>query len=130
MSNRLGGFRSLAVLWFAVLWVPHGALAGKAVSVPDWVRDAARRAVPTYSSETNAVVLLDETTYTVAPDGRATEHYRRVVKILRPQGRRGAKVKVSYDRDTPLTSRHIWSIGPIVANTLKDNEIIDVSSFG
>jgi hypothetical protein len=35
------------------------------------------------------VVLLDELTYTVAPDGRAAEHVRRVVKILRPQGRAG-----------------------------------------
>ena len=36
-------------------------------SVPDWVRSAAAQKIPAYSPETNAVILLDDTTYTVAP---------------------------------------------------------------
>ncbi len=62
-------------------------LASKPDSVPDWVRTAAQQALPSYPPETNAVVLLEDITYTVAPDGSAVEHYRHVVKILRPQGR-------------------------------------------
>ena len=34
-----------------------------------------------------AVVLLDDTTFVVGADGKAVEHRRRVVKILRPNGR-------------------------------------------
>ena len=60
------------------------AFASKPDSVPDWVRTAAQQKLPEYSPETNAVVLLEDTTYTVAPDGSAVEHYRHVVKILRP----------------------------------------------
>ena len=126
---RFFGLR-LAGLCAACSLLPSFALAAKP-SVPDWVRDAAHRTLPVYSADTNAVVLLDETTYIVAPNGQATEHYRRVLKILRPQGRRDAKVEVGYDRDTPLQSLHVWSIGPDGREyALKDNEIVDVSSFG
>src|SRR5271168_2915638 len=76
-------------------------------SVPDWVRAAAAQKLPSYSPETNAVVLLDETTYTVAPNGQATEHNRHVVKILRPQGREDAVVAVPFDKDTKILSLHV-----------------------
>jgi hypothetical protein len=65
-------------------------------SVPDWVRAAAALSVPHYSAETNAVVLLDDTKYTVAADGRAVEHHRRVVRILRPQGRNEGNFHVEH----------------------------------
>jgi Domain of Unknown Function with PDB structure (DUF3857) len=67
---------------------------------------------------------MDETTYSVAPDGTATEHYRSAVKILRPQGREDAVVAVPFDRDTKIPSLHIWSIGPDGHEyALKDNGI-------
>ena len=81
-------------------------------SVPDWVREAAAKTLPTYAPETNAVVLLDDTTYSVAPNGQATEHYRRVVKILRPAGREEGIVTVPFDKDSKVLSLHVWSIGP------------------
>jgi len=80
-------------------------------SVPDWVRSAAAQTIPHYPEETNAVVLLDDTRYTVAPDGRAVEHRRRVVKILRPQGRNEAIIHVGFDKDTKILSMNVWSIG-------------------
>ena len=95
-------------------------------SVPDWVRAAAAQKLPTYPAETNAVVLLDDTTYTVAPNGQAVEHYRHVVKILRPQGRDEAIVAVPFDKDTKILSMHVWSIGPDGHQyALKDNEIVE-----
>lgn len=84
----------------------------KTDSVPDWVRTAAAQTIPQYPADTNAVVLLDDTTYTVAPDGRAVEHYRRVVKILRSQGRNEAQIEVGFDKDTKILSMNVWSIGP------------------
>src|SRR5690242_16239951 len=95
-------------------------------SVPDWVRTAAAQKLPDYPAETDAVVLLDDITYSVASDGRATEHRRRVVKILRPQGRDGAIVVVPFDSDTKILSLHVWSIGPDGHEyELKDNEMVE-----
>src|ERR1700682_3168961 len=71
-------------------------------SVPDWVRAAAQLPVPHYPPDTNAVALLDDTTFTVSPDDRAVEHHRRVLKILRPQGRERATVVVPFDNDRKL----------------------------
>jgi hypothetical protein len=56
--------------------------------VPDWVKTAVAQKLPAFPGKPKAVVLLDETIYTVGADGRATEHVRRVVKILRPTGTR------------------------------------------
>ena len=56
-------------------------------AVPDWVKTAAQQTIPTLPETAKAVVLLDDETYTVDAKGQAVEHVRRVVKILRPQGR-------------------------------------------
>ena len=102
------------------------AFASRPDSVPDWVRTAAQQKLPDYSAETNAVILLDDTTYTVAPDGSAVEHHRHVVKILRPQGRNEGIVGVAFDKDTKILSMHVWSIGPDGHEyAVKDNEMTD-----
>ncbi len=103
----------------------------KTDSVPDWVREAATQHIPPYSADTNAVVLLDDTTYTVAPDGRAVEHRRRVVKILRPQGRDEAIIHVEFDKDTKILSMNVWSIGPDGHEyAMKDKDFADVGVPG
>ncbi len=107
------------------------AFAFKSDSVPDWVRTAAQQKLPQYSPETNAVVLLEDTTYTVASDGSAVEHYRHVVKILRPQGRDEGIVAVPFDKDTKILSMHVWSIGPDGHEyAVKDNEMVEVGYPG
>jgi hypothetical protein len=94
---------------------------------PDWVLTAAHAATPDYPPTTIAVALDDEETLTVEPDGKATLLKRRVIKILRPQGRDFANVVVPIDRDRKLRSLHVWSIAagghPY---TLRDNEIAEV----
>jgi len=113
-----------AAIFFLFAAIPASAF--KSDSVPDWVRTAAQQKLPEYSPETNAVVLLDDTTYTVAPDGSAVEHRRQVLKILRPQGRRQAVVEVPFDKDTKILSMHVWSIGPDGHEyAVKDNEMTD-----
>jgi hypothetical protein len=110
----------LGILSFCTL----PASASKPDSVPDWVRTAAEQKIPDYPPETNAVVLLEDTTYTVTPDGNAVEHYRRVVKILRPQGREEGIVYVPFDKDAKILSMHVWSIGPDGHEyAVKDNEM-------
>lgn len=114
-----------------VAFIVPTASAAKKDSVPDWVRSAAAQTVPTYSSETNAVVLLHETNYTVSADGQAVEHVRRVVKILRPAGRDEGIVYVHFDKDTKILSLHVWSIGPDGHEyEVKDHEMVEIGSAG
>jgi transglutaminase-like putative cysteine protease len=123
--------RGLSPLLWALLLVSCSVPALAKDSVPDWVRAAAAQTLPTYPEETNAVVLLDDTTYTVAPDGRAVEHHRRVVKILRPQGRDWGIVHVWFDNETKILSMKVWSIGPDEHEyAMKDNEYTDVGAAG
>jgi hypothetical protein len=100
-------------------------------SVPDWVRTAAQQTVPKYSPETKAVVLLDETTLTVSPDGHAVQHRRHVLKILRPAGRDDGYVAVYFDKDSKLLSMRVWSIGPDGHEyEVKDKEMAEASPPG
>jgi hypothetical protein len=100
-------------------------------AVPDWVRAAAAQPLPSFSAETTAAILLEDTTYTVAPDGTAIEHQRQVVKILRPQGREEGLVAVPFSKDQKLVSLHVWSIGPDGHEyTVKDNEMIEAGYPG
>ena len=102
------------------------ALAGTP-QPPDWVLAAAHASTPDYPKTAMAVALDDEETLTVGPDGKATLLKRRVIKILRPQGRNFATVVVPIDRDRKLRSFHVWSLGADGhPYTLRDNEISEV----
>ena len=54
--------------------------------VPDWVRQAAQQAVPSYPPKVTSVVLLHEETVTVHPDGSRVTRERGVEKVLEPGG--------------------------------------------
>jgi hypothetical protein len=113
----------LTLLLASALLAPIAAFASKD-SVPEWVKAAIAQPQQPYSPETSAVVLLDETTLTVGADGKAVEHHRHVVKILRPNGREDAIVHVAYDKDSKILSLHVWSVGPDGHEyAMKDNEI-------
>jgi hypothetical protein len=102
--------RSLVLLLTSAL-LASSAHAGSN-SVPDWVLAAAHEDVPPLPGSPRAVVLLSETTYTVAPDGKAVEHVREVVKVLRQQGRQDATPHVFFDKDSKIVSFHVWAIDP------------------
>src|ERR1700739_4336778 len=126
MKDRRTPAEHLRRLSTAAVLLAAIPLAAKTDSVPDWVRTAAQQKLPDYSPETNAVILLDDTTYKVAPDGSAIEHHRIVTKILRPQGRKEAIVEVPFDKDTKILSMHVWSIGPDGHEyAMKDNEMTE-----
>jgi len=122
----------LSVSALAVLVLIAGPVyASKQDSVPDWVTSAAAQKLPDYPPETNAVVLLDDTTYTVSSDGSAVEHCRHVVKILRPQGRDEGIVAVPFDKDTKIVLLHAWSIGPDGHQyAVKDNQFVEIGYQG
>ena len=126
--------RNLVVLGRVLLGLLSAAFASPAAlafghpdAVPDWMRAAAAQTVPKYAPGTNAVVLLSDFVYTVAPDGRASERHREVIKILRPQGRDDGIVAVNFDKDRKLTSLHVWSIGPDGHEfAVKDSDIVEI----
>jgi hypothetical protein len=99
--------------------------------VPNWVKTAAQQKLPEFHGNPKAVVLLEETTYTVDQKGQAVEHVRRVVKILRPQGREDGYPVVWYDKDSKVLSMHVWSIDAAGHEyAMKDDEIVDVGTPG
>ncbi len=69
--------------------------------VPDWVRQAAAVKTPDNAKNADAVFLMEETTYSVAPDGGLVEHKREVIRVLRPQG---ASMARCMRASTPATS--------------------------
>jgi len=132
--GRAGGRLAILLVGAIVLGGGVPALAGNLFGsqpVPDWVKTAAQAKLPEFHGNPKAVVLLDETTYTVDQKGQAVEHVRRVVKILRPQGRDYGYPAVSYDKDSKVLSMHVWSIDPAGHDyTVKDSEILDVGQPG
>ena len=100
-------------------------------SVPDWVRAAIALPQGKFPAETSAVVLLDNTTLSVGSDGKSIEKHRRVVKILRPNGREQGLVGVPFDKDTKILSFHVWSVGPDGHEyQMKDDEMMEIGYPG
>jgi transglutaminase-like putative cysteine protease len=95
-------------------------------ALPDWVTQAAAKVDTPDGAHPKAAVLLEDKLLTVNPDGRVTERYREVVRILRPQGREYAHPVAWFNRDHKLLSFHVWSIGPDGHQyALKDNQIFE-----
>ncbi len=98
---------------------------------PGLGQDCRTADAPALPETTKAVVLLDDETYTVDAKGQAVEHVRKVVKILRPQGRDDAYPSVWYDKDSKMLSLHAWSIDPAGHEyAVKDNEMVEGSPPG
>ena len=86
--------------------LPVSASAG----VPDWLRSATQQPAKTYADDVNAVVLLHETETTVKDSGETITRERRVIKVLRPEGRDAAYQGVPFDEETRLNYFKGWSI--------------------
>jgi hypothetical protein len=78
--------------------------------VPDWLRSAAQQPAKKYADDVNAVVLLHETETTVKDNGEIVTRERKVVKVLRPEGREAAFQFVPFDDETRLNYFKGWSI--------------------
>jgi hypothetical protein len=129
IAQPLWRYGLLALL--AAIAVPTCAAASifGPAPLPDWVKAAAQQKLPEFPGTPKAAVLLDDTTYTVGTDGRAVEHVRRVIKILRPQGREYGYPAVWFDKDSKVLSMHVWSIDPAGHEyTLKDEDIKEVGN--
>jgi Domain of Unknown Function with PDB structure (DUF3857)/Transglutaminase-like superfamily len=121
LSNRLT--RS-ALLLIAL----SGNVSAGSMNVPDWVRQLASAPSGTYPPETKALVLLDQTDYTVTAPGAYTEHSRHVVRILRPEGRDEGDLAVHLKQGEKMISLHAWTLDSSGHQyELKDKDFIEKS---
>jgi len=105
--------------------LPVSASAG----VPDWLRSAAQQSARTYADDVNAVVLLHETETTVKDSGETVTRERRVIKVLRPEGRESAYQGVPFDEETKLSYFKGWSISAKgLEYEAKKDDIFEVSA--
>jgi hypothetical protein len=84
-----------------------------ATDVPEWLRNLARQPQKTYADDVNAVILLDDNVTIVKDNGDLVRRGRRVLRILRPEGReRAATYWVEYNADSKVNYLRGWSITP------------------
>ncbi len=106
--------------------------ATAAERVPDWLRTVA--AVPAAAGSStaaagDATVLLDETTVTIAPDGRLTIEQRYAARIHSADGKASARARAVYltDSDRVRAARG-WLLGGEKASELQAADIVDVAA--
>ena len=118
-------------LRLAVLTSVLGLCLGSAsAAVPDWLKQAAAEKLPVYPAETKAVVLDDQTDITIEGPGQYVEHDRRILKILRPDGRDYAHLTVHLQQHDKVLSIHAWSIDSSGHEfEVKDKEFEEVASL-
>ena len=125
MSRRT----SFALTVFVAL-VGSASLVASSPSAPDWLHQAASKAPGKYAPETNAVVLLDDLTVNVTGPGQADEIRRRIVRILRPQGRNESKLTVDVGPGDKVQAIHAWTIDSAgMQYEVKDKEFLEVSPY-
>lgn len=99
-----------AISAFVLLTVSILVSASAQAEVPDWLRTLARQTQKTYADDVNAVVLLDERVLTVKDNGDLLKHGRRVLRILRPEGRELGAYYRYYNGDSKINFIRGWSI--------------------
>jgi hypothetical protein len=99
--------RAISIVFAVGILAPLAAHAG---AIPDWLRILAQQPVKKYGERVNAVVLLHETETTVKDSGETVTRVRRVVRVLRPDGRNTAYQAVPFDDETKLNYMKGWSV--------------------
>ena len=96
---------------------------------PSWLHELASGQIPEYDSEVGAVVLLNERTVTVEPDGKVITSERKAIRVLAREGRREAQGAVIYRSDSGRVRRlRAWMLYPSGASkTYRKKDIVDVS---
>jgi transglutaminase-like putative cysteine protease len=80
-------------------------------SAPDWLRAAAEDKLPSYPSDTKAVILLDEIQTTVQDKGEIYTRHRKAIRLLRPEAKREyGGIGVPFDKETKIVSLKAWTI--------------------
>ena len=122
-SHLVNGI-AVSVLCLAVS-APAGA------GSPQWFRDVARTALPSYPDETRGVKLLDEQVTTVSDSGDVKTINHVVIKILRAHGRALGTISIPFDSDTKVSNVHAWAQPPQGSEyELKEKDAVETSLVG
>ena len=106
MNKRVGVSIVMAV-------VAAVGLEGAAVKPPPWLAAEAARPAPSLPAETEAVVLLDDQSTVVSPNGVMTTTCRRAARVLRPGGVESARRLLLVDTyNIKVRSMTGWVINP------------------
>jgi transglutaminase-like putative cysteine protease len=99
--------KSLVLVVLLTACLPRAAAA----DVPQWLADAASLALPAYPPETGAVILLDEQSSQVNPDGAILTVCRRAVKILRHGAvEQAGRIALASAFDRKIRSMTGWNV--------------------
>jgi transglutaminase-like putative cysteine protease len=105
------------------------AHASKPAPVPDWMRQAANVPLPHLRLHDAAVVLLDQTDIVVDPQGHATVHERKVIKLLSAAGHNYATYPLYYQIGSKVHYLRSWTLGADEhPYQLDDKDILDASA--
>jgi hypothetical protein len=119
-----------AISLVIVLAAACSAFASSQPTLPDWVQQLASKPVGTYPPRTNAVVLLDQTSIFFTGANEYQETYRRVVRVLRPEGREEREFNLYYRQGERIINIHAWSVNAAGhVFEVKDKEFLEVSPY-
>jgi transglutaminase-like putative cysteine protease len=106
-------------LRWLLLSLLSGANLVMAAGAPAWMHEQANAPMPPHDERANAVILLQETTLTLQPNGKIVKLDRQVVRILRPDGESRGTIPFYFTPTSPILDLHAWSI----PSTGKDYEV-------
>ncbi|HEV2618283.1 MAG TPA: DUF3857 and transglutaminase domain-containing protein [Candidatus Acidoferrales bacterium] len=87
--------------------------AARSHSAPPWLTTAAHQQIPSYPSDTMAVVLFEQQQISVDANGHVETLHRVAYKILRPEAHDTyGTLIVPFDSETKIKSINAWSIPP------------------
>ncbi len=105
-GSQLGGIARLLIALSALI---DARVAG-AASVPPWMQAQVGATAPEHDEKTDAVLLYSEVILSVQPTGKMKRLDRRVLRVLRPDGRGRGIVKVDVDSQVRVTSLRAWCV--------------------
>ncbi len=94
-------------------------------ATPQWVTDAAAVPTPEWAKDAGAVVLFESTE--IAAGAAFDTHFRSVVRILSPAGRRYAAPSVYFDDRSTLEGFHAWAIENGTTREYRERDAIEAT---
>lgn len=94
----------------AILCATFGLPGPALAKTPDWLKQLTALPLPEHEDRTDAILLLADTVLSVKPNGDIIRVERRAFRILRPDGRGRAVVRVDYDTQSSVNRLAGWSI--------------------
>ena len=99
-------------LTLVCILVGGGTSASSEAKPPAWLLQLPHRALREYPPGTEAVTLLDEAHTVVTSKGEIRTRYRVARKILSPEGRDRALIRLGFDSETKVSKLSAWNLKP------------------